>query len=179
MTQTTMKRQIMNKKGFKTPEIRRAYYQSPIGTIKIVGTESGITSLIFAKSNSTKLLPVHPCLKNVLKQLEEYFKGRRKEFKQNLILQGTHFQKQVWRELLKIPYGKTASYKDVAAAIGRDKAVRAVGNANRVNKIGLIIPCHRVIGSNGKLVGYGGGLWRKKWLLEHEQKFSAAKRERK
>jgi methylated-DNA-[protein]-cysteine S-methyltransferase len=174
-----MEKRTMNKKGFKTPEIHRVYYESPIGTIEIVGTESGVTSLAFAKPKSTRLTPVPHCLKEVLEELEEYFQGRRQEFGQKLILQGTDFQKQVWRELLRIPYGRTISYKDVAAAIGRGRAVRAVGNANRVNNIAIIIPCHRVIGSNGKLVGYGGGLWRKKWLLEHEQRFSEDKKKSK
>jgi methylated-DNA-[protein]-cysteine S-methyltransferase len=174
-----MEKRTMNKKGFKTPEIHRGYYQSPIGTIEIVGTESGVTSLAFAKPKPTRLSLVPSCLKEVLEELEQYFQGGRQEFGQKLILRGTDFQKQVWRELLRIPYGRTVSYKDVAAAIGRGRAVRAVGNANRVNNIAIIIPCHRVIGSNGKLVGYGGGLWRKKWLLEHEQRFSADKKKRK
>jgi len=169
----------MNK---KSPEAQRkycAYYHSPIGTIEIIGLETGIASLTFARSKPAKPCPVHRCLKECLKQVDEYFNGKRKEFTVRLILQGTEFQKKVWRELLKIPYGETASYKDIAVAMGREKAVRAVGNANRLNKIAVIIPCHRVIGSNGKLVGYGGGLWRKKWLLEHEQEFSAAKKKRK
>lgn len=162
---------MMNKKIPEAPGKFSTYYHSPIGTIEIIGTERGIVSLTFAGSKPAKPSLVHPCLKECLKQVDEYFKGKRKGFMLKLILCGTDFQKTVWRELLKIPYGKTASYGHVAAAIGRNKAVRAVGNANRLNNIAIIIPCHRVIGSDGKLVGYGGGLWRKKWLLEHEQKF--------
>ena len=104
-----------------------------------------------------------------LRQLTEYFKGRRQKFSIPLVLEGTDFQKAVWRQLQKIPFGQTASYGDVARAVGSPRAFRAVGNANNKNPIPLIIPCHRVIGSDGKLVGFGGGIWRKEWLLEHEQ----------
>jgi len=153
-----------------------AYYHSPIGTIEIAGTEKGITGLAFVRPKRIKASPVPSCLIDALVQVDEYFQGKRQEFSLNLILGGTEFQKKVWRELLKIPSGQTASYKDVAVAIRREQAVRAVGNANGLNKISIIIPCHRVIGSNGTLVGYGGGLWRKKWLLEHEQKLKQDKK---
>jgi methylated-DNA-[protein]-cysteine S-methyltransferase len=169
----------MTSKKIKILSEHKAYYSSPIGTIEIVASELGITSLNFAKDSLAKSSSVHSCLKDVLVQVDEYFKGKRRKFSLKLILQGTDFQKKVWRELLKIPYGKTASYRDVAAAVGREKAARAVGNANRLNNIAIIIPCHRVIGSRGELVGYGGGLWRKKWLLEHEHKFNADKNKRK
>jgi methylated-DNA-[protein]-cysteine S-methyltransferase len=105
----------------------------------------------------------------VLKQLDQYFKGERKEFDLPLFLGGTPFQNQVWNELQKIPYGETFSYKELAVKLGNEKATRAVGNANGKNLISIIIPCHRVIGSNKKLTGYAGGLDRKKWLLEHEK----------
>jgi methylated-DNA-[protein]-cysteine S-methyltransferase len=101
--------------------------------------------------------------------LDEYFKGKRQNFSLELQLEGTDFQKKVWEQLQKIPYGETASYKDVAVAIGNEKAVRAVGGANGMNNIAIIIPCHRVIGADGNLVGFGGGLWRKVWLLNHEK----------
>jgi methylated-DNA-[protein]-cysteine S-methyltransferase len=107
-------------------------------------------------------------VKEGIRQLDEYFKGARKSFSLKLLLKGTPFQKLVWQRLKKIPYGKLASYGDVARAIGRPNAYRAVGNANNKNPIPIIIPCHRVIGSDGKLVGYGSGLWRKEWLLNHE-----------
>ncbi|MBC9786055.1 methylated-DNA--[protein]-cysteine S-methyltransferase [Heliobacterium chlorum] len=113
---------------------------------------------------------VPECLTACLQQLDEYFRGTRKDFNVKLNPQGTQFQKQVWRKLPDIPYGKTASYKDIAEAVGNPKAVRAVGGANSQNPISIIVPCHRIIGSNGKLTGYAGGLWRKEWLLAHEQK---------
>jgi O-6-methylguanine DNA methyltransferase len=98
-----------------------------------------------------------------------YFKGRRQKFSVPLLLQGTDFQKSVWRQLKKIPFGRTASYAEIAKAIGNPRAFRAVGNANNKNPIPIMIPCHRVIGSDGQLVGFGGGLWRKEWLLSHER----------
>jgi methylated-DNA-[protein]-cysteine S-methyltransferase len=101
-------------------------------------------------------------------QLDEYFEGKRKKFDLLLEPMGTDFQKKVWKHLVKVPFGKTASYLDVAMALGEMKATRAVGSANGRNPIVIIIPCHRVIGSNGSLTGYGGGMWRKEWLLKHE-----------
>jgi methylated-DNA-[protein]-cysteine S-methyltransferase len=115
---------------------------------------------------------VHPALEECLAQIDQYFQGTRQEFSLQLAPEGTDFQQQVWRELSKIPYGQTASYLDIARAIGNEQAVRAVGAANGQNPISIIIPCHRVIGSDGKLTGYGGGLWRKEWLLTHERDFS-------
>lgn len=107
-------------------------------------------------------------LEDVTQQIDEYFSGRRKEFNVKITLEGTAFQIKVWNELMKIPYGTTISYKDLAIRIGNKNATRAVGSTNGKNMVGIIIPCHRVIGSNGKLTGYAGGLNRKKWLLEHE-----------
>ncbi|MBN1332792.1 MAG: methylated-DNA--[protein]-cysteine S-methyltransferase [Synergistales bacterium] len=109
-----------------------------------------------------------PLLEQCRSQLDEYFAGARKSFDLPLLLQGTPFQKSVWEELAKIPYGKTLPYSEIADLIGKPKAVRAVGGANHSNPVSIIIPCHRVIGKNGSLTGYGGGLWRKQWLLEHE-----------
>jgi len=120
-------------------------------------------------NSDSKSFPVH--LKDCIRQLDEYFKGKRMTFDLPLIISGTDFQKKVWNELKKIPFGKTASYKDIALKAGNVKAVRAAGNANNKNKIAVIIPCHRVIGSDGKLSGYAGGVKRKKWLLEHERNF--------
>ena len=104
------------------------------------------------------------------KQIEEYFDGKRKEFSIPLAIVGTTFQKQAWLALQAIPYGETRSYKEQAEFIGNPKAIRAVARANGDNRIAIIIPCHRVIGANGELVGYGGGLWRKRYLIELEQK---------
>ena len=145
----------------------KAHYKSPIGLIEITGNEAGILSLNFLEE-VVDTFDVHPCLKECLKQIDEYFTKKRTGFTVKLQLQGTKFQKKVWQQLLKIPFGKTVSYLDVATWIGDKKATRAVGSANGKNKIAIIIPCHRVIGSNGKLTGYAGGLWRKEWLLRHE-----------
>lgn len=151
-------------------QLYRVYYDSPIGILEIAGTEEGITDLHFVEKKN-KPDPVIPVpLKDCCTQLHEYFLGDRKVFLIKLLLEGTNFQKKVWNQLMKIPYGKTASYKEVAAAIKNEKAVRAVGSANGRNNIAIIIPCHRVIAHDGTLGGYGGGLWKKEWLLDHEQK---------
>jgi methylated-DNA-[protein]-cysteine S-methyltransferase len=145
-----------------------AYYNSEIGLIEVIGTEEGILSLGFIEDTARKNTEIHPCVQECIAQLDEYFRGTRQEFSVNLILQGTEFQKQVWQQVMTIPFGKTVSYQDIAVAIGKPKACQAVGHANGKNKIPIIIPCHRVLGNNGKLTGYGGGLWRKEWLLQHE-----------
>ncbi len=144
------------------------YFDSPIGVILIETSEIGIKRLLFidmieGKSDTNEMTAHCIC------QLEEYFAGRRKEFNLPLDLQGTEFQKRVWAELLNIPFGKTISYKDLAVRLGDVKSIRAVGTANGANPVSIIVPCHRVIGSDGRLVGYGGGMWRKKWLLDHEK----------
>ena len=148
-------------------DIQKTYFESPIGRIEISGDEKGISSVEFFEDRKN-ISRNTGHLKNCLKQLDEYFSGKRKSFSLKLNLKGTEFQKKVWKGLLKIPFGETVSYLDVAKGIGNEKAVRAVGNANNKNNISIIIPCHRVIGSNGKLIGYGGGLWRKKWLIDFE-----------
>jgi len=111
-------------------------------------------------------------IRNLKKQLKEYFKGKRKEFSLPLVIPGTQFQKEAWEELMKIPFGSISTYHEQAEAINKPSALRAVGHAIASNRIAIIIPCHRVIGADGTLVGYGGGLNRKKWLLEHEKKYS-------
>jgi AraC family transcriptional regulator, regulatory protein of adaptative response / methylated-DNA-[protein]-cysteine methyltransferase len=111
-------------------------------------------------------------LEMLKQQISEYFEGTRREFSIPLVSPGTVFQKQVWQELLKIPYGTTRSYIELATILGNPGAVRAVAAANRMNRIAIIIPCHRVIGSDGNLIGYSGGLERKRWLLEHEKRHS-------
>jgi methylated-DNA-[protein]-cysteine S-methyltransferase len=149
----------------------RACHHSQIGFLEVVGNQKGILTITFGvdefESDCNPPTPMSDCLR----QLAEYFKGRRQKFSIPLLLEGTDFQKAVWRQLQKIPFGQTASYGDVARAVGSPKAFRAVGNANNKNPIPLIIPCHRVIGSDGKLVGFGGGIWRKAWLLDHEKRF--------
>lgn len=144
-----------------------AYYDSPLGVLEIKGSDYGVRSVYFVEhAASTNAIP--ECLRECVNQLDEYFNGRRAEFKLKLDIRGTEFQKRVWCELRKIPYGKIVSYRDIARAIGSNEAVRAVGSANGQNPISIIIQCHRVIGSNGSLTGYGGGLWRKEWLLNFE-----------
>ena len=152
--------------------IFKTFYNSPIGLIEISGTENSITSLYFIDQEFNPDLKSNPYIDKCVEQLDEYFNGKRKIFELNIQLEGSVFQKKVWNELLKIPFGETRSYMEITKLLGDLKAIRAVANANGQNKISIIIPCHRVIGSDGSLTGYGGGLWRKKWLLDHEQKFS-------
>ncbi|MDK8638961.1 methylated-DNA--[protein]-cysteine S-methyltransferase [Niallia taxi] len=148
-------------------------YQSPIGIVEITGTEEGVYSVLFTERDILQ----YPLTENTPKslidcyqQLDLYFKGELETFSFPYIVEGTDFQKNVWNTLPSISYGKTGSYKDIAAAIGNEKAVRAVGSTNGKNKLCIVLPCHRIIGSNGSLTGYAGGLWRKEWLLEHENK---------
>jgi methylated-DNA-[protein]-cysteine S-methyltransferase len=142
-----------------------SHYKSPIGLIKIVTDEKGISSLIFTDDKGMESQGMESLL---VKQLDEYFTGKRKTFDFPLDLKGTDFQKKVWNELITIPFGKTITYKELSLRLGNLKAIRAVGAANGANPVSIIVPCHRVIGSDGSLTGYAGGLWRKKWLLEHE-----------
>lgn len=148
-----------------------SYYESPIGVLKIKCNEDAITSLVKTDEGfeRTDDLPIVAKLK---KELDEYFIGERKVFDLPLKFNGTEFQEQVWGTLLKIPYGETRSYNDIATAIGNYKASRAVGMANHKNNIMILVPCHRVIGSNGKLVGYACGLEVKEYLLNLEKKYS-------
>ncbi|HET9135840.1 MAG TPA: methylated-DNA--[protein]-cysteine S-methyltransferase [Candidatus Kapabacteria bacterium] len=140
---------------------------SPVGYLDITASDAGIQSIFFSEQKTDTKTP-SPLLSEAIVQLEEYFAGNRTTFDLPLNPQGTDFQKRVWKELLNIPFGETISYIEVSRRLGDEKAIRAVGLANGKNPISIIIPCHRVIGSNGKLVGYGGGLWRKEWLLKHE-----------
>jgi methylated-DNA-[protein]-cysteine S-methyltransferase len=151
----------------------KTYYQSPIGIIVIKGNEEGIVELGFVEK--VEEIRENAIVKSCLSQLDEYFNGQRTTFNVQLITEGTSFQQEVWQSLQEIPYGETRSYKAIASQINRPKAVRAVGGANNKNQIAIIIPCHRVIGSNQKLVGYEGGLWRKEWLLNHEKKVLSEK----
>lgn len=144
-------------------------YHSPIGLIEIIGSDKGVSSLLFVdREEKSTIVPA--CLHDCVQQLDEYFSGKRREFTLKLDLRGTNFQKRVWQELLTIPFGKTVSYLDLALALGDRKTIRAAGGANGKNPICIIVPCHRVIGSNGSLIGYGGGLWRKEWLLKFESR---------
>lgn len=144
-----------------------AFIQSPLGITKIEGDANGIT-LISVSTEGSVSIEIPKALQNAVTQLQEYFEGSRKDFTINLNPQGTDFQKKVWQELLNIPFGKTISYLELSKKIGDVKAIRAVASANGKNPLWIVVPCHRVIGSDGSLTGYAGGLWRKKWLLEHE-----------
>lgn len=147
-------------------------YASPLGIIEIKGNEEGIFSVLFVERQQVEFYQqadTFAILVNCFTQLDEYFKGERLEFSVPFIIEGTAFQQSVWQALTTVPYGKTASYKEIAILVGNEKAVRAVGKTNSKNLISIIVPCHRIIGANGKLTGYAGGLWRKEWLLEHEQ----------
>ena len=152
-------------------QTHRAIYRSQIGPLEVVGNSKGILTITFVDEEFGADRNLPACMTECLRQLDEYFKGRRQKFSVPLLLDGTEFQKTVWRQLQKISFGETASYGDVARAIGSPRAFRAVGNANNKNNIPIIIPCHRVIGSDGKLVGFGSGIWRKEWLLDHEKSF--------
>ena len=147
----------------------KAYYKSPLGPIEIRGRQGSILSVDFVEDTQPGGADLPFCLKTCVKQLDEYFNGKRKEFHLELDPQGTDFQKMVWQQLRKISFGEVVSYGEIAGIIGKPTACRAVGNANGKNPIAIIIPCHRVVGSDGSLTGYGGGLWRKQWLIKHEK----------
>nr|WP_299246040.1 methylated-DNA--[protein]-cysteine S-methyltransferase [uncultured Halomonas sp.] len=141
---------------------------SPLGFLQIKATEAGITHIDFVDERSEAVTP-HPLIDDCKTQLEEYFQGRRQHFDVPLAPEGTDFQKRVWRQLRAIPFGETCSYAMISQKIASPKSHRAVGAANGRNPLSIIVPCHRVIGSNGQLTGYAGGLERKQWLLQHEQ----------
>ncbi|MBY6037675.1 methylated-DNA--[protein]-cysteine S-methyltransferase [Fictibacillus nanhaiensis] len=146
-------------------------YLSPIGVIEVVGNKEVVTSIMF--SDRETVLEHGSNAPDVLKdcchQLHQYFKGERHTFTFPFEYKGTPFQQEVWAALVTVPYAHTASYRDIANSLQKEKADRAVGNANGRNRLSIVIPCHRIIGSNGTLTGYAGGLWRKEWLLNHEK----------
>ena len=148
--------------------IYHSYIDSPVGPIEISGDDDFVSTVVFVNEvkADTELLP--RVIRECKQQLEEYFAGTRADFSLKLSQSGTDFQRQVWTELCNIPYGKTISYLQLAKNLGDAKSIRAVGTANGRNNLAIIVPCHRVIGSNGTLVGYAGGLDKKKWLLDFE-----------
>jgi len=154
----------------------KGFYKSPIGYLEIRTSNNVLNEIIFLDSESEENVNITETndnfLNKVFSQLDEYFSGKRKEFDIEVAANGTEFQNNVWQKLIEIPYGETTSYIDIAKKINNPKASRAIGNANNKNHIPVIIPCHRVIGKNGKMVGYAGGLSKKEWLLNHEQRFS-------
>ena len=144
-----------------------AYYKSPIDNLRIISNDTDIIKIEYTDDFfKMNLIPAH--LQNCINQLDEYFKGERKEFNVGINPAGTEFQGKVWNLLMKIPYGKTISYLELSKQYGDEKAIRAIASANGKNPIPIIIPCHRVIGNDGSLTGYAGGLLKKQWLLEHE-----------
>lgn len=148
-------------------KMQTAFINSPLGITKIVGDENGIAEIsVLSEGNVSTLIPAE--LQEAVLQLQDYFNGNRKEFNFKLNPKGTDFQQKVWQELRHIPFGKTISYLDLSKKLGDVKAIRAVASANGKNPLWIVVPCHRVIGTDGSLTGYAGGLWRKKWLLEHE-----------
>jgi len=143
------------------------YIDSPIGLIECKATKIGLEHVIFCGEKTNKIRP-NDITELCKHQLLQYFKGDLKQFSLPLDPQGTVFQKTVWQCLSNIPYGKTVSYKDIAILVNKPKGSQAIGGANGRNPISIIVPCHRVIGSNGSLTGYAGGIERKLWLLQHE-----------
>ena len=148
--------------------MKTAVIKTPLGFAEIQGDENGL-SKIHVLNDETQLTEKIPEeLLETVNQLQEYFEGSRTYFSLKLNPSGTEFQKKVWQELQEIPFGKSCSYLDLSKKLGDVKAIRAVASANGKNPLWIVIPCHRVIGTDGSLTGYAGGLWRKKWLLEHE-----------
>jgi methylated-DNA-[protein]-cysteine S-methyltransferase len=146
-----------------------AYINSPLGITKIIGDDNGVSVISVSDVGTNEVsLEIPEVLKEAVSQLQEYFDKKRTGFDFKLNPKGTEFQQKVWQSLLEIPYGKTISYMDQTKKLGDIKAIRAVASANGKNPLWIVVPCHRVIGTNGSLTGYAGGLSRKKWLLEHE-----------
>ena len=148
--------------------IKTCIVKSPLGYTKISGNSEGIVSVSVLDSEEKETQKIPKELEGCALQLNEYFEGKRTSFQLKLNPQGTDFQKKVWKELQAIPYGKTVTYLELSKRLGDVKAIRAVANSNGKNPLWIIVPCHRVIGSDGSLIGYAGGLHRKQWLLEHE-----------
>ena len=160
-----------------TVEISSTYYQSPLGLLRIGGTDTYISEISFVdhlEEGDIKPAslhgPVTPIVIQFIEELIQYFQGQRRVFEFPIYQDGTDFQQHVWNELAAIPFGKTISYLELSRRLGDTKAIRAAAAANGKNNIAIVVPCHRVIGSKRDLVGYAGGLWRKKWLLDHETK---------
>ncbi len=146
-----------------------AHIKTPLGIAKLEGDEQGLQAVTVLNNEfETQYDEIPESLQDAVEQLTAYFTGERREFDLVLNPQGTQFQKRVWNKLLEIPFGKTVTYMDIAKRLGDIKVIRAAASANGKNPLSIIVPCHRVIGSDGSLTGYAGGLWRKKWLLEHE-----------
>lgn len=145
-----------------------AFVETPLGTAFVEGDKNGISKILVSEEKKEISSEIPEELKEAVFQLNQYFSGNLKSFQLKLNPAGTDFQKKVWLKLQHIPFGKTISYLELSKELGDVKAIRAVASANGKNPLWIVVPCHRVIGSDGSLTGYAGGLWRKKWLLEHE-----------
>ncbi len=145
-----------------------AYLHTPLGTVVLCGSHRGVSSVSFTQDPPT-VEQIPSSLALACEQLTAYFEGRRTRFEVPLCIEGTPFQQEVWQALLEIPFGETCSYRELARRMGAPEAVRAVAAANAKNPLAILIPCHRVVGSDGALTGYAWGIWRKKWLLAHEK----------
>ena len=150
------------------PTTHYGYVASPVGGIEIGVRSECVTMLDFVDAPRETSSRKSGVLRLAIEQVEAYLEGRLQVFDLPLDMIGTPFQQSVWQALLEVPFGRTASYQQIADAVGNPKAVRAVGAANGQNPVSIIVPCHRIIGKNGSLTGYGGGIWRKEWLLRHE-----------
>lgn len=146
----------------------KIHLKTPLGIARIRGSKEGVSEIKILDETPQPTSEIPDYLIPIVEQLEAYFRGELKEFHLKLDLKGTEFQKKVWHAILQIPYGKTVSYLELSKQLGDVKAIRAVASANGKNPVWIVVPCHRVIGSDGSLTGYAGGIPRKKWLLEHE-----------
>ena len=164
------------KKVYVSLKMESYIFKTDIGHLEVKGTENGISSIVFIDSTSEiSNTEIPSVLKSIVNQLQEYFSGNRTQFDVLLAPEGTTFQKKVWKQLQTIPYGKTVSYQKMANNLGDPKVIRAAASANGKNPIAIVIPCHRVIGSDGSLTGYAGGLYRKKWFLALESPVTQGK----
>jgi len=148
--------------------MQQAFIKTPLGVTAITGDENGVSKIHVLDEAVAGSVTIPAELSEAVEQLQDYFGGVRTSFSFTMNPAGTDFQKKVWQSLLEIPFGKTMSYHELSLKLGDVKAIRAVASANGKNPLWIVVPCHRVIGSDGSLTGYAGGLWRKKWLLEHE-----------
>ena len=144
-----------------------AYIKTPLGIATIIGDENGVSEISVSQEGEVSTI-IPAVLQEAVLQLQDYFEKKRTSFDFKINLKGTEFQQKAWKGLLEIPFGKTMSYMELSKNMGDAKAIRAVASANGKNPLWIVVPCHRVIGADGSLTGYAGGLWRKKWLLEHE-----------
>ena len=152
------------------PIINTAFYHSPVGWLELSATDKGISEISF-KNSEPEPYPtghLHSILSETIRQLEGYFTNKQTQFTIPLDLHGSDFEVEVWNQLPTIPFGQTVTYGDFSKRLNNPKAIRAIGSTIGRNPVVIIVPCHRIIGANGRMVGFGGGIWRKEWLLKHE-----------